>query len=283
MKHFTTLNAIKSYLKAAKKQGLATGFVPTMGALHEGHLTLIRKSKTENDLTVCSIFVNPIQFNNKEDLEMYPRNLSRDAKLLEEAGCDVLFSPEPGEIYPAGRREPLDLVFGMLDKVMEGKFRPGHFKGVAIVVKRLFDIVKPDRAYFGKKDFQQLAVIRHLVQALKIPVDIVPCETVREVDGLAMSSRNMRLTIAERQMAPVIYQVLCSVKEKAGKIPVNELKEWAIKKIQLNPDIRVEYLEIGDMESLLPMENWDHKNRAVAFTAVFLGDVRLIDNIELFS
>ena len=182
MKHFTTLNAIKSYLKAAKKQGLATGFVPTMGALHEGHLTLIRKSKTENDLTVCSIFVNPIQFNNKEDLEMYPRNLSRDAKLLEEAGCDVLFSPEPGEIYPAGRREPLDLVFGMLDKVMEGKFRPGHFKGVAIVVKRLFDIVKPDRAYFGKKDFQQLAVIRHLVQALKIPVDIVPCETVREVD-----------------------------------------------------------------------------------------------------
>ncbi|MCK9421160.1 MAG: pantoate--beta-alanine ligase [Bacteroidales bacterium] len=283
MKHFTTIKEISTYLKPGQKQGLEIGFVPTMGALHEGHLTLIRRSKAENDLTICSIFVNPIQFNNKEDLEKYPRNLVRDAKILEELGCDVLFSPESGEIYPDGHTEPLDLEFGMLDKVMEGKFRPGHFRGVAIVVKKLFDIVYPSRAYFGKKDFQQLAIIRYLVQTLKIPVQIIACETVREDDGLAMSSRNMRLTIAERQIAPIIYQVLCKAKEKVGKLPVWELKEWAIKKIQTNPEMRVEYFEIGDRESLLPLENWSHKNRAVAFTAVFLGDVRLIDNIELFS
>jgi pantoate--beta-alanine ligase len=177
----------------------------------------------------------------------------------------------------------MEIEFGMLDKVMEGRFRPGHFKGVCIVVKKLFEIVRPTRAYFGKKDFQQLAVIRYMVDNLKIPVEIVPCETVREPDGLAMSSRNMRLTIAERKIAPVIYQVLLKVKGKVGKLPLPELKEWAVRKIQEQGGMRVEYFEIGDRGSLLPMENWQHKSRAVAFVAVFLGDVRLIDNIELFS
>lgn len=283
MKQFSTISDLRYFLASGHKKGVSVGFVPTMGALHEGHLTLIRRSKAENNLTVCSIFVNPIQFNNPEDLEKYPRTLSRDAKLLEENGCDVLFAPDNAEMYPPEKKEPFGLEFGMLDKVMEGKFRPGHFKGVAIVVKKLLNIVQPTRAYFGKKDFQQLTIIQNMVHQLALPVIIVPCETVREKDGLAMSSRNMRLTIAEREIAPTIYQILCKAKEKTGKLPVRELKEWAIKKIQENHLMRVEYFEIGDKETLMPLETWNFKNRAVAFTAVFLGDVRLIDNIELFS
>ena len=213
-----------------------------------------------------------------QDLLKYPRTLSRDSKLLEESGCDLIFAPETTEMYPEGEVDQLDLEFGMLDKIMEGKFRPGHFNGVAIVVKKLFDIVQPTRAYFGKKDFQQLAIIKYMVNALASPVEVVSCKTIREPDGLAMSSRNIRLTIA-----PKIYRILLKVKEKTGKLPVHELKEWATKKIQENPGFRVEYFEIGDKESLMPIENWKYKNRAVAFVAVFLGDVRLIDNIELFS
>ena len=282
MKQFATITETQAYLSSKTAKGKSIGFVPTMGALHEGHLALVNRSKMENDLTVCSIFVNPIQFNNIDDLKKYPRTLEHDAKLLIESGCDVLFSPDASEMYPEGETTGFDIDFGMLGKVMEGKFRPGHFKGVAIVVKKLFDIVRPTRAYFGKKDFQQLTIIRHMVNTLHLPVEIVACETVRETDGLAMSSRNMRLTIAERNLAPKIYQVLSKLKEKAGKIPVQELKAWAIKKIQKNPELQVEYLEIGDKESLLPLENWRHKDRAMVFTAVFVGDVRLIDNIELF-
>jgi len=254
-----------------------------MGAMHEGHLELIRRSLSENDVTVCSIFVNPTQFNDREDLQKYPRRLEEDTRMLENAGCDVLFVPSVQEMYPEGEDHPIDLGFGLLDKVMEGKFRPGHFRGVATVVKKLFDIMEPSRAYFGKKDFQQLVIIRHMVKVLQIPVEIVACETVREHDGLAMSSRNMRLTIAERNLAPKIFQILLKVKEKEGRIPVRELKEWAIKKIQENPELRVEYFEISDRDTLMPLEDWTFRESAVAFTAVFLGDVRLIDNIELFS
>lgn len=282
MKQLSTLREMERFITPLIEKGTSIGFVPTMGALHEGHLSLIRRAKAENQLTFCSVFVNPIQFNNPEDLDKYPRTLSTDAKLLEQVGCDVIFSPSAEEMYPQGTTEVLELDWGMLDKVMEGKFRPGHFKGVAIVVKKLFSIIHPTRAYFGKKDYQQLAVIRRMVEQLQLPVAIIPCDTVREPDGLAMSSRNMRLTIAERQVAPVIYEVLCRVREKAGKIPVKELQEWAIKKIQEHPSIRVEYFEIGDKETLMPLENWSLKSRAVAFAAVFLGDVRLIDNLELF-
>jgi len=282
MKQLSTLREMERFITPLTENGTSIGFVPTMGALHEGHLSLIRRAKAENQLTLCSVFVNPIQFNNPEDLAKYPRTLSTDAKMLEKVGCDVLFSPGAEELYPQGTTESLELDWGMLDKVMEGKFRPGHFKGVAIVVKKFFSIIHPTRAYFGKKDYQQLAVIRSMVDQLRLPVDIIPCDTVREPDGLAMSSRNMRLTIAERQVAPVIYEVLCRVREKAGKIPVKELREWAINKIQEHPSIRVEYFEIGDKETLIPLENWSLKSRAVAFTAVFLGDVRLIDNLELF-
>jgi len=195
----------------------------------------------------------------------------------------MVFAPDEKEMYPSGIPGDVPVEFGMLDKLMEGKFRPGHFKGVAVVVKKMFDIISPTRAYFGKKDYQQLTIIQHLVKALSLPVIIVPCETVREPDGLAMSSRNMRLTIAERTLAPRIYEVLCKVKDRLGKQPVKEVKDWAVKKIEETHGFRVEYFEIGDKETLLPMENWSHKDRAVAFAAVFLGDVRLIDNIELFS
>ena len=282
MKQFTTIDAVSAYIKARKAAGEMIGFVPTMGALHQGHLDLVTRSKQENDLSVCSIFVNPIQFNNKEDLAKYPRTPGEDTMLLEKSGCDVLFSPSAAEMYPEYESLPPSLQFGLLDKVMEGKFRPGHFNGVAIVVKKLFDIVQPDNAYFGKKDYQQLAIIQFMVKTLTLPVTIIPCETVRDTDGLALSSRNARLTPAERRLAPVIYKVLQSVSQQAGHLPVGELISRAIHKIEKHPGLRVEYLEIADKESLQPFENWEHVDRGVVFVAVFLGDVRLIDNIELF-
>jgi len=283
MKEISTIKEARTWLKACERKKQKVGFVPTMGALHEGHLRLIRQSKQENDITVCSIFVNPIQFNNADDLAKYPRNLAQDARLLSDSGCDMLFCPGTDEMYPQGKTEAPDLEFGLLDKVLEGKFRPGHFKGVVTVVKKLFDIITPDNAYFGKKDYQQLLVITHMTKSLGLPVNIVACETVREADGLAMSSRNMRLTIGERQIARRIFEVLCKVREKGTKTPVWELREWAIKKIQEDSRFSVEYFEIADRETLMPLESWGQKNQAVALTAVYLGDVRLIDNVELFS
>lgn len=283
MKQFSLIKDLKKELSKERKKGKTIGFVPTMGALHEGHLSLIYRSKAENNITVCSIFVNPVQFNNKNDLELYPRNLAQDLKILEKTGCDLTFAPEVREMYPKGLPDQFGIDFGYLERTLEGKFRPGHFKGVAIVVKKLFDIVEPDKAYFGKKDYQQLLIIRQIVGRLQLPVEIVACETVREPDGLAMSSRNLLLTIGERKIAPVIYEVLCQVREKTGTIPVKEVKNWAIKKIQKNPKLIVEYFEIADNETLLPIVKWDQKEKAIACTAIYLGDVRLIDNIELFS
>jgi pantoate--beta-alanine ligase len=282
MKEISTIKEAKQWLKPYQKKNLKIGFVPTMGALHEGHLRLIRQSENENDITVCSVFVNPIQFNNPDDLAKYPRNISLDARLLMSNGCDMMFCPAIEEMYPDVKTENIDLEFGLLDKVMEGKFRPGHFKGVVIVVKKLLDIINPTSAYFGKKDFQQLMVITRMKKELGLKTDIIACETVREDDGLAMSSRNLRLTIGERQVARRIFEVLCKVREKGTKTPVWELREWAIKKIQEDSRFRVEYFEIADRETLVPLENWGQASQAVALTAVFLGDVRLIDNVELF-
>jgi pantoate--beta-alanine ligase len=283
MKQFSTIADTKTSLEAAIREGKQIGFIPTMGALHEGHLMLIRRAKQENDLVVSSVFVNPTQFNNKEDLEKYPRNLTSDAKMLEENGCDLLFAPDVLEMYPAGENDLLNIDFGPLGKVMEGKFRPGHFQGVATIVHRLFDVVEPNRAYFGKKDYQQLAVICTMVNKMNLPVEIVGCETVRETDGLAMSSRNLRLTPPERAIAPKIYAVLKNVKQMAGSMPVRELQQWAVDQIAQNPEFKLEYFEIGDKNSLMPLENWNYKEDSVAFIAVFLGAVRLIDNLELFS
>lgn len=282
MKTYSLISEMVKAVQKEHKAGRSIGFVPTMGALHDGHLSLVEESRKANDITVCSIFVNPIQFNKKKDLEKYPHNLNEDLRLLQSAGCDYVFNPENEEIYPEGT-PGLEINFGTLDKVLEGKFRPGHFKGVAIIVKKLFEIIAPDNAYFGKKDYQQLLVIRNLVSVLQLPVKIHACPTFREPDGLAMSSRNLQLTIGEREIASLIYQTLCKVKEKAGHLPVKELRQWAIKKINSNPAFSVEYFEIVDKNDLHILESWKEKENALACTAVFLGDVRLIDNMELFS
>jgi len=282
VKVFSTVQAIRKYLRAERRSGKSIGFVPTMGALHEGHLSLIKRSLGENDHTVCSIFVNPVQFNNKKDLENYPKTPDQDLRLLEKTGCDAVFTPEIEEIYPKGETVDIDLDFGYLDKILEGKFRPGHFKGVAIVVKKLFEIIEPQKAYFGKKDYQQLLIINHMVKKLNMPVEIVPCPIIREPDGLAMSSRNMRLSIRERQSAPLIWDVLSKVKEKSGTMSVTKLKEWAVNRIGKEPLFRVEYIEIADKYTLRPLDNWKTKENAMVLAAVVLNDVRLIDNMEFF-
>ena len=260
--------------------GKSIGFVPTMGALHQGHLDLVRRAREENDICGCSIFVNPIQFNNPEDLVKYPRTLADDLKLLEKAGCDLVFAPSVEEMYPEPVTKKFD--FGGLERVMEGEHRPGHFNGVAVVVEKLFDIFGPDRAYFGEKDFQQLRIIQSLVKMENIPVEIVSCHTVREADGLAMSSRNRRLSAEERDIAPVIYQTLLHAKDLANKTPVSEVKKIATSMLE-SKGFRVDYFEISDTESLQPVETWEGAPGVIACVAAFLGSVRLIDNMILFA
>ena len=280
MEIFKTIKDTKKYIREKKDEKKSIGFVPTMGALHEGHLSLIRKAVAENDIVACSIFVNPVQFNKKEDLKNYPRNLEKDIRKLSGAGCDILFNPEVDEMYP----EPVvdKYNFGYLEKLMEGKYRRGHFNGVAVVVRKLFEIIEPERAYFGLKDYQQLIVIKTMTENLGLPVQIIPCTTMREKDGLAMSSRNFRLTGHERKIAPVIYRVLKNVKEKAGIMPVEQLTEWAVNQINKFEELNVEYLEIADAGTLLPFKDWNEAESAIVCSAVYLGEIRLIDNLILF-
>ena len=279
MKIFKTITETQSYLNPLRNEDKSIGFVPTMGALHQGHLELLNSSKNENNVTVCSIFVNPTQFNKPEDLKKYPRTLKHDIEKLEGINCDVLFVPEVQEIYPKENNKQYD--FGMLDKVMEGKFRPGHFNGVAVVVKLLFDIIDPHRAYFGEKDFQQLAIINQMVKQENLKIEIVPCPIVRENDGLALSSRNVRLTKEKREIAPIIYKVLTSAKEKIRIQSIAHIREWAISALNNIQGIEVEYFEIVDSENLQPIEFIHSSTHAVACVATFLGAVRLIDNIRL--
>lgn len=261
-----------------ESQGKTVGFVPTMGALHEGHLTLVRRCAAENDVCVVSIFVNPTQFDNKHDLETYPRNLEADIKLLQSAGCDVLFAPSESEIYPEPDTRRFD--FGTLDKVMEGAYRPGHFNGVAQVVSRLFNIIKPTRAYFGEKDFQQLAIIREMVKQYNVPVEIVGCPIAREESGLALSSRNQRLSAEGKAAALSISKALFGSVYLKNEKSVSELKSWVIDKINSDPMLEVEYFDIVDALSLKSIENWDETDNAVGCVTVYCGDVRLIDNIQ---
>ena len=269
---------LQEQLKTLREKG-ATGLVPTMGALHAGHLSLVKTAVEENQSVVVTIFVNPAQFNDAEDLKRYPRNLEADLRLLEPSGCDVVFAPEPDEIYPEPDTRKFD--FGEMETVMEGKFRPGHFNGVAQVVSRLFDMVQPDKAYFGLKDFQQLAVIKQMAAQLKLGVEIVACPIVREKNGLAMSSRNELLTAEERENASLIYKTLAEAKNLADKKSVKELREWMTENINNNPFLNVEYIEIVDDKNLQPVENQDDEGTKVACAAVFCGKVRLIDNMVL--
>jgi pantoate--beta-alanine ligase len=257
------------------------GFVPTMGALHDGHLALIRRAKAETDVVVVSIFVNPTQFNNADDLKNYPRTFESDEKKLIGVQTDVLFFPSVEEMYPTGEEVNKVYDFGTLENVMEGKHRPGHFKGVAQIVSKLFRIVNPDRAYFGEKDFQQLAVIRELVKKLNSAVKIIGCPTIRESDGLAMSSRNVLLTEDERKRAPGIAKALFFVRSNWKQFSLKEIQERAIHEIESATGGIVEYLEVADEENLQPVHQADFSKPLRVFTAVKLGKVRLIDNVPL--
>jgi pantoate--beta-alanine ligase len=248
--------------------------------LHEGHLELVRTAGKGNDCVVVSIFVNPFQFNNPEDLKKYPRTLEADMEKLKSTPCSVVFAPSVEEMYPYPDTTEFD--FGNIDKAMEGQFRPGHFRGVGIVVKKFFEIIEPDRAYFGEKDYQQLAIIKHMVKTLHIPVEIIPCPIVREPDGLAMSSRNARLTPAERIAAPNIYEALCKIKENYSWFTPDGTGKMVIGDIEQNSLFNVEYAQVVDTVSLMPFDEWEDAEHAILCIAVFLGDVRLIDNILLY-
>ncbi len=277
MNRFSKIEALKAY-KQHIEVGKLIGFVPTMGALHQGHINLMLEAKRQCDVVICSIFVNPTQFNNPQDLLKYPRTLERDLEMLSQAGVDVVFTPEVKEMYP----EKDERIFHLspLDLVMEGKFRPGHFNGVAQIVSKLFDIVEPDFAFFGEKDFQQLAIIQKLVIDYKYKVKIVPVPTVREVDGLAMSSRNLRLTEAHRDAAPLIYKTLTQSKKLFQKVSVQETEEFVMNTINKNPFLEVEYFEIVDSTSLQKLSQKSESNYPVACIAVYAGEIRLIDNIR---
>ena len=249
-----------------------------MGALHRGHVSLIKQSVNENDVTVCSIFVNPIQFNNADDLAKYPRNIRNDLKLLKKVGCDMVFVPTVEEMYPNDVLEHYS--FGALENVMEGVFRPGHFNGVAIAVKRLFNIVQPDKAYFGKKDFQQMTLIRELVNIEKLPVKIVACPIVREKDGLAMSSRNQRLSLEARTIAPKAYRILTDALQLFSEKSVYETEQFVVSEIAKEKQFRLEYFKIVDKTTLQENDNRDNPNGLIGCIAFWVDDVRLIDNIE---
>lgn len=281
MKILNTIKETRGYLNEIRSKGLSIGFVPTMGALHEGHLSLIREAKKENNFVVCSIFVNPVQFNNEADLEKYPSEIESDIIKLKKEKCDLLFHPSVEEMYPEPDNTKFD--FGDLNKVMEGKFRPGHFNGVAVVVKKLFEIIKPARAYFGLKDYQQLVIIHKLTKDYNLPVEIVPCSTVREENGLAMSSRNKLLSESEKKQASLIYLTLKRVKIQSGFATINELKESVFRQFKKSKTMKLEYFEIVDLYSLKPLRTWTESNNIIACIAVYIGKVRLIDNIILFS
>lgn len=298
MKQITKAAELQAAVKQARENGLEIGLVPTMGALHEGHLSLIERALKENDMVVVSLFVNPIQFNNKEDLEKYPRNVEADLALItklegsieKKATALLAFTPTVDEMYPQG--EPKDVYhFGPVEEVMEGPRRPGHFNGVAVVVRRLFDLSQPTRAYFGEKDYQQIAVIRALLEQIKYPIELVPCPIVRADDGLALSSRNMRLSPSARQMAPAINATLEQAAEMAEYEEVDDVKEWVLDtlasyhEVVPQPDglhFEPEYFEIVDARTLQPIEDWDDAGDlgAVGCIAVWLDGVRLIDIVK---
>lgn len=275
---FPTQKEVRTYLTQVKIAGNSVGFVPTMGALHDGHLELVKRAKEENDTVICSIFVNPTQFDNAEDLKKYPRTLEADCELLKTVGCDAVFAPSAEEMYQEMPRLSID--FGMLENVMEGKFREGHFNGVGIVVAKLFNIIAPDKAYFGKKDLQQVTVVKQLVKDLSFKLEIVPCEIVREEDGLAMSSRNRRLSADGRNSAFNVFLALRIAKETlANGGSVFTAKNAVDEHFKHLPQFSVEYLEIIDFESFTPLETYEASRQTAICAAIYLEGVRLIDNL----
>ncbi len=279
MKIIRTVKELKEAVSALKSEGKSVGLVPTMGALHDGHISLVERARTGNDAVVVSVFVNPTQFNNPDDLRTYPRTEDADCHRLEKAGVDIAFIPSVEEMYPEPDTRVFDL--GPVAAVMEGAMRPGHFNGVAQVVSRLFAMVNPDRAYFGEKDFQQIAVIRRMVELEKFPIEIVACPIKRESDGLALSSRNVRLSAHQREVAPNIHRVMEeSLAYKGSGASLKDVKHRVIDEINAYPEMEVEYYEIVNAADMQPVAEWSDCDEAVGCITVYLGDVRLIDNIK---
>ena len=277
METITNSEELRRALGSRDRSGI--GFVPTMGALHAGHRSLVERARRECATVVVSVFVNPTQFNDKTDLKNYPRTPEADLRLLEEVGADYVFMPSVAEVYPEPDTRTFD--FGMIDKVMEGATRPGHFNGVAQVVSRLFDLVKPAKAYFGEKDFQQIAVIREMVRQLRIPVEIIPCPIVRGEDGLALSSRNTLLDTDHRTAAPYIYKVLKAAVEKSHQTTPDQLAAWVTAQVESNPLLKVIYFQVVDAATMQQVRTWEESPAIQGCIAVQAGDIRLIDNIKL--
>ena len=277
MKVFESVKELRAELDKAEQSGI--GFVPTMGALHAGHRSLVERARRENNTVVVSVFVNPTQFNDKNDLKHYPRTPEADARLLEEAGADFVLMPSVEEIYPQPDSRQFD--FGLIDKGMEGATRPGHFNGVAQVVSRLFDIVRPARAYFGEKDFQQIAVIKSMVAQLALPIEIVECAIIRGEDGLALSSRNTLLDAAHRAAAPHIYATLRAAVTQSQEMAPARLKAWVTAEVERNPLLKVIYYQSVDARTMQEVAAWDDSPRIQGCIAVQAGDIRLIDNIRI--
>jgi len=280
MRVLTNINSLNQLLDNSRVNNKIIGFVPTMGALHEGHLSLLKLAQKDCDEIVCSIFINPTQFNDSNDLENYPITIEEDIKLLEEISCDILFLPNVTEMYPQGLYAKQYQLNGV-DKVLEGEKRPGHFDGVCTIVHRLFSIVKPNIAYFGEKDFQQVAVIKQMVNSLSLPIQIKTGKTIRDKDGLAKSSRNTLLSTTQRKKATYIYASLQKMKFLYGKVDCPQLKEMIKDDINKAQDMQLDYVEIVNPQSFRPLQGKGTNEDAVALMAVFLGKVRLIDNLSL--
>lgn len=278
MKTLATAQQLNEALKPLRDCKKSIGFVPTMGALHQGHISLVKACRNKCDICVVSIFVNPTQFNDKSDLDKYPRMPEKDLQKLGDAKVDFVFYPEIEEMYPEEDARVFD--FGELEQVMEGAHRPGHFNGVAQIVSKLFDIVLPDMAFFGEKDFQQLAIIKRMVQMLNLNVEIVPCETIREPDGLAMSSRNLLLQKSDRVHASVIRELLLKSVEMKNKASVVEVKKYIVEALNGVDNFKTEYFEIVNADTLQPLNSWTEDVPKAACVAVFAGRIRLIDNIR---
>lgn len=281
MKTITTVAELQTEISKLKSNGKTVGFAPTMGALHQGHMSLMQASSDENDITVCSVFVNPTQFNEKTDLDKYPRTLEADEKLLKKNGVDIVFAPTTEEVYPKILKTKLNLNFNGLDKEMEGEFRPGHFEGVVQVVKRLLDIVTPDALYMGQKDFQQFTLVHYMMEYFNVPTHLRVIPIIREESGLAMSSRNVRLTPKNKANAIEISKILKYVKRNKYKRSCKELQDYATARLAKIPEFKPEYFTIADARSLRSISECNDSDYVVACTAVWAGEVRLIDNMVL--
>lgn len=270
---------LATYIEKSKTKNKTIGFVPTMGALHQGHLSLVKQASIHTDIVIASIFVNPTQFNNSTDLKNYPSTIDQDLELLLENSCHAVFIPSVSEMYGDENYTPYKIDLGTLGEVLEGKERPGHFDGVVEVLHILFSLVQPDQAFFGLKDYQQVKVVEKLVEHMQAPIEIVKCETIREADGLAMSSRNKRLSSEERKIASNLYKALSELKEHAQKEPIPVLKKSYIDKLNALKNIQVEYLDIVDYQELTSLNTWNEKGRNLGVLAAYIGEIRLIDNL----